>query len=48
MATRKSTAKPQAQTGAYTHTDAKAIIRPEVGVQSRAAAKPKFRRQPTT
>ena len=48
MATRKSTAKPQAQTGAYTHTDATAIIRPEVGVQSHAAAKPKFRRGPAT
>ena len=48
MATRKSTAKPQAQTGAFVHTDAKAIIRPEVGVQSHAAAKPKFRREPAT
>jgi adenine-specific DNA-methyltransferase len=49
MATRKSSsAKPKAQTGAFVHADAKAIIRPEVGVQSHAAARPKFRREPTT
>lgn len=49
MATRKpkaSTAKPQAQTGSYLHTDAKAIIRPEIGVQTYAAAKGKFKRSP--
>ena len=48
MATRKIAAKTQAQTGAYTHSEAKAIIRPEVGVQSHAAAKPKFRREPAS
>jgi len=49
MATRKpraSAAKPQAQTGSYVHTDAKAIIRPEIGVQTYAAAKDKFKRGP--
>ena len=49
MATRKpkaSTAKPQAQTGSYLHTDAKDIIRPEIGVQTYAAAKGKFKRSP--
>jgi adenine-specific DNA-methyltransferase len=49
MATSKSrSAKPKEQTGAFVHADAKAIIRPEVGVQSHAAARPKFRREPTS
>jgi len=49
MATRKPkapTSKAQAQTGAYIHTESKAIIRPEIGVQTYAAAQGKFKRGP--
>jgi adenine-specific DNA-methyltransferase len=52
MATRKKAVKasapPKPQTGAYVHADARALIRPEIGVQSHAAGRPKFRREPAT
>jgi adenine-specific DNA-methyltransferase len=57
MATRKSAApaagkKPKAapaatQTGSYKHTEPKALLRPEIGVQNYAASQGKFRRGPT-
>lgn len=47
MATRKpKTASAKAQTGSYVHEDAKALIRPEVGVQTYAATQGKFKRAP--
>lgn len=39
-----STAKPLAQTGSDLHTDARAIVRPEIGVRIYASAKGKFKR----
>lgn len=47
MATRKpKAASAKAQTGSYVHEDAKALIRPEIGVQSYAASQGKFKRAP--
>jgi hypothetical protein len=42
------TAKAQAETGSHVHLDAKAIIRPEMGVQTYAAAKDKFKKAPAS
>ena len=50
MATKKPKAPAHsvpAQTGSYKHTEPKAIIRPEIGVQNYAAAQGKFKRAPT-
>jgi adenine-specific DNA-methyltransferase len=57
MATRKPAApaagkKPKAapaatQTGSYKHTEPKALLRPEIGVQNYAASQGKFKRGPT-
>ena len=44
---RPKAASAAPQTGSYKHTEPKAIIRPEIGVQNYAAAQDKFKRAPT-